>query len=183
MTTTTSDNYSVIGKRPIRHDGIDKVTGKALYGADMNLPGMLYGKMLRSPYAHARIKSIDLTKALNHPGIQALVTSDDLAPLPDKNAEVGEDLYSNMKYVRDRILASDKVLFKGHPIAAVAASSLHEAEELLSLIEVEYEVLKPVTDVEAAIAENAPILHDSIASFSLGGNSFESSNIASHDQY
>ena len=183
MTTTTSDNYSVIGKRPIRHDGIDKVTGKALYGADMNLPGMLYGKMLRSPYAHARIKSIDLTKALNHPGIQALVTSDDLAPLPDKNAEVGEDLYANMKYVRDRILASDKVLFKGHPIAAVAASSLHEAEELLSLIEVEYEVLKPVTDVEAAIAENAPILHDSIASFSLGGNSFESSNIASHDQY
>ena len=112
-----------------------------------------------------------------------MVTSDDLVPLPDKNAEVGEDLYANMKYVRDRILASDKALFKGHPIAAVAASSLHEAEELLSLIEVEYEILEPVTDVEAAIEKDAPVLHDSIASFSLGENNFESSNIASHDQY
>ena len=183
MTTTTSDEYSAIGKRPIRHDGVDKVTGKALYGADMNLPGMLYGKMLRSPHAHARIKSIDISKALSHPAIKAVVTSDDLVPLPDKNAEVGEDLYANMKYVRDRILASDKALFRGHPIAAVAASSLHEAEELLSLIEVEYEILEPVTDVEAAIEKNAPILHDSIASFSLGDNNFESSNIASHDQY
>lgn len=158
MTTTTSDNYSVIGKRPVRHDGVDKVTGKALYGADMNLPGMLYGKMLRSPHAHARIKSIDISKALKHPGIRALATSHDLAPLPDKNAEVGEDLYANMKYVRDRILASDKVLFKGHPIAALAASSLHEAEELLSLIEVEYEILEPVTDVEAAMEDRKSVV-------------------------
>ena len=104
---------TAVGKRPIRHDGYDKVTGKALYGADTNLPGMLHGRILRSPHAHARIKSIDLSAALAHPEVKAIVTSSDLSPLPDKPAEVGEDLYANMKYVRDRILASDKVLFKG----------------------------------------------------------------------
>ena len=106
MATQTPENYGVIGKRPVRHDGADKVTGKAQYGADLNLPGMLFGKVLRSPHAHARIKSIDLSAALSHPDIKAVVTSKDLSPLPDKPAEVGEDLYANMKYVRARILAS-----------------------------------------------------------------------------
>ena len=77
MATKTSTEYSVIGKRPVRHDGIDKVTGKALYGADLNLPGMLYGKILRSPHAHAKIKSIDISAAREHPAIKAIVTSDD----------------------------------------------------------------------------------------------------------
>nr|MCS5659071.1 xanthine dehydrogenase family protein molybdopterin-binding subunit [Dehalococcoidia bacterium] len=131
MATQTPEEYSVIGKRPVRHDGVDKVTGKALYGADMNLPGMLYGKVLRSPHAHARVKSVNVSAAASHPGVKAVITASDLSPLPDKAAEIGEDLYANMKYVRDRILASDKVLFKGHPIAAIAASSQHEAEELL----------------------------------------------------
>ena len=162
MATLTENTYSQIGKRPVRHDGVDKVIGKAQYGADLNLPGMLYAKVLRSPYAHAKIKSLDISKAEKHPGIKAIVTSADLAPLPDKNASVGEDVYANMKYVRDRILASDKVLFKGHPIAAIAASDMHEAEELLSLIEVEYEVLPSVTTVEAAMENDAPILHDHI---------------------
>ena len=134
MATETSIDYSAIGKRQVRHDGIDKVTGKALYGADLNLPGMLYGKILRSPHAHARIKSIDLSAAQKHPAVRAIVTSNDLAPLPNKSEAIGEDLYANMKYVKDRILASDKVLFKGHPIVAIAAASLHEAEELLGLI-------------------------------------------------
>ena len=183
MATQTPENYGVIGKRPVRHDGADKVTGKAQYGADLNLPGMLFGKVLRSPHAHARIKSIDLSAALSHPDIKAVVTSKDLSPLPDKPAEVGEDLYANMKYVRDRILASDKVLFKGHPVAAIAASSLHEAEELLSLIKVEYEVLESVTDVESAMAENAPILHKTIKFASISGDEVHNSNIASHDQY
>ena len=90
MTTTTSDNYSVIGKRPVRHDGVDKVTGKALYGADMNLPGMLYGKMLRSPHAHARIKSIDISKALKHPGIRALAIHMTLPPYLTKMPKSGK---------------------------------------------------------------------------------------------
>ena len=183
MATLTENTYSEIGKRPVRHDGVDKVIGKAQYGADLNLPGMLYAKVLRSPYAHAKIKSIDISKAEKHPGIKAIVTSADLAPLPDKNASVGEDVYANMKYVRDRILASDKVLFKGHPIAAIAASDMHEAEELLSLIEVEYEVLPSVTTVEAAMEKDAPILHEHIKSTSLSGEDVHGSNIASHEQY
>jgi|TARA_B100000809_G_scaffold243265_1_gene268120 xanthine dehydrogenase molybdenum-binding subunit len=183
LATQTPKNYSAIGKRPVRHDGADKVTGKAQYGADLNLPGMLFGKVLRSPHAHARIKSIDLSAAVAHPDVKAIVTSSDLSPLPDKPAEVGEDLYANMKYVRDRILASDKVLFKGHPVAAIAANGLHEAEELLSLIKVEYEVLESVTDVESAMSENAPILHDTINFASMSGEEVHGSNIASHDQY
>ncbi len=183
MATKTPENYSVIGKRPVRHDGADKVTGKAQYGADINLPGMLFGKVLRSPHAHARIKSIDLSEALKHPDVKAVVTAKDLSPLPDKPAEVGEDLYANMKYVRDRILASDKVLFKGHPVAAIAATGLHEAEELLSLIKVEYEVLEAVTDVESAMREDAPILHQTMKFASMEGKEARNTNIASHDQY
>ena len=183
MATETSTDYSAIGKRPVRHDGIDKVTGKALYGADLNLPGMLYGKILRSPHAHARIKSIDLSAAQKHPAVRAIVTSNDLAPLPNKSEAIGEDLYANMKYVKDRILASDKVLFKGHPIVAIAAASLHEAEELLGLITIEYEILKSVTDVEAAIADNAPVLHEHMTSSSFDGRDTRGTNIASHEQY
>ena len=183
MATETSENYSIVGKRPIRHDGADKVTGKALYGADTNLPGMLYGKVLRSPHAHAIIKSIDLSEAVTHPNVRALVTSEDLAPLPDKNSEIGEDLYANAKYVRDRILASDKVLFKGHPIVAIAADSVHEAEELLDLIKIEYQVLPSVTDVESAMADDAPILHETIKTASISGDVTSHSNIASHEQY
>tara|TARA_A100001037_G_scaffold70498_1_gene63043 strand:+ start:1602 stop:3875 length:2274 start_codon:yes stop_codon:yes gene_type:complete len=183
LATQTSDNYSSIGRRPVRHDGADKVTGKALYGADTNLPGMLYGKVLRSPHAHAIIKSIDISEASKHPSVRAIVTSDDLAPLPDKNSEIGEDLYANAKYVSDRILASDKVLFKGHPVAAIAADSLHDAEELLELIKIEYEVLPSVFDVESAMADDAPILHETIKAASLSGETASGSNIASHEQY
>ena len=183
MATQTSGSYSSIGKRPVRHDGADKVTGKALYGADTNLPGMLHGKVLRSPHAHALIKSVDISEASKHPGVRAIVTSSDLAPLPDKNSEIGEDLYANAKYVTDRILASDKALFKGHPIAAIAADSLHEAEELLDLIKVDYEVLPSVTDVESAMDDNAPILHETIKAASSSGEIASGSNIASHEQY
>ena len=99
MATQTSKEYSVIGKRPVRHDGVDKVTGKALYGADMTLPGMLYGKVLRSPYAHANIKSIDVSTVLAHPNTRAVITAADLSPLPDKTSDVGEDLYANVQAV------------------------------------------------------------------------------------
>ena len=85
--------YNVVGKRPIRHDGVDKVTGKAQYGADIQLPGRLHGKVLRSPYAHANIRSIDTSKAEAHPGVLAVVTSKDLAHVPDRLTEVGEDAF------------------------------------------------------------------------------------------
>ena len=86
----TETNFRVIGKSPIRHDGTDKVTGRALYGADMNLPGMLYGKVLRSPHPHARIKSIDLSDLKKHPECKAIVTSKDLAPAPEITMRTSE---------------------------------------------------------------------------------------------
>ena len=186
MTTeTTLDKpaYKVVGTRPIRHDGADKVTGKAVYGTDLNLPGMLWGKVLRSPYAHARIKSIDTSRAEAHPEVKAVATYKDLANVEDRIEEVGEDVYTSMKYVRDNILASDKALYKGHAIAAVAAASAHAAEEALDLIEVEYEPLPPVTDVEAALAPGAAVLHDHMTTASLGDDTPTGTNIASHQQF
>ena len=186
MTTETALDkpaYKVVGTRPVRHDGADKVTGKAVYGTDLNLPGMLWGKVLRSPYAHARIKSVDTSGAEALPEVKAVVTYKDLANVEDRIEEVGEDVYTSMKYVRDNILASDKALYKGHAIAAVAAASAHAAEEALDLIEVEYEPLPPVTDVEAALAPGAAVLHDHMTTSSLDDDTPTGTNIASHQQF
>ena len=144
----STKEYKVVGKRPIRHDGYDKVTGKALYGADIYPPGLLHGKMLRSPHAHARIVSIDTSRAEAHPDIRAVVTGKDL-PEPEENG----------RHASHNILARETVLYKGHAIAAVAASNAHVAEEALSLIDVEYEVLPSVTTVEDAMKPGAPRLH------------------------
>ena len=161
MTTMTEPrSYKTVGTRPVRHDGYDKVTGKANYGADVNLPGMLYAKVLRSPHAHAVITSIDTSRAEAAPGVRAVVTSADF-PEYENKAVVGPSggPPQNMSHVSAKILARDKVLWRGHPVAAVAADSAHEAEEALNLIEVEYEVLPPVTTVEEAMADGAPLLH------------------------
>jgi CO/xanthine dehydrogenase Mo-binding subunit len=137
MAAASSNGYRVIGSRPVRHDGIDKVTGRAKYGADYNFPGMLHGKVLRSPYAHAIIKSIKVDKALALPGVRAVITADDLPALPDKMEQAGE-MAINMSQLSSNILARDKVLYDGHAIAVVAATSPHIAEEALRLIEVDY---------------------------------------------
>tara|TARA_Y100001970_G_scaffold6477_1_gene7384 strand:- start:437 stop:2677 length:2241 start_codon:yes stop_codon:yes gene_type:complete len=151
----TETNFRVIGKSPIRHDGTDKVTGRALYGADMNLPGMLYGKVLRSPHPHARIKSIDLSDLKKHPECKAIVTSKDLAPAP----EVTKDpLYGQVRITN--VLASEKVLYKGHPILAIASTSPDQAEELLRLVKIEYEILKHSSSVEEAISKDSDVLHE-----------------------
>ena len=183
VTEATKTQYRVIGKRPIRHDGADKVTGKALYGADVRLPGMLHGKVLRSPHAHARIRSIDTSRAEAHPEVRAVTTSADLAAAADTLAEVGEDIFTSLKYVRDNILSSDKVLYKGHAVAALAATSAHAAEEALALIDVEYEPLPAVTDVESAMKPDAPVLHEHITTSGLGNEDPRGTNIAGHDQY
>ena len=167
----SSKEYNVVGKRPIRHDGYDKVTGKAQYGADIHLPGMLQGYVLRSPHAHAKILSIDTSKAEALQDVRAVVTAADL-PLRDDAATVlGSGPPVNLNHVSSNVLARDKVLYKGHAIAAVAAVSAHAAAEALSLVEVEYEVLPAVTDVEAAMKPGAPRLHEK----------FEG-NVASHNQ-
>ena len=156
-TPTPNGKFKVIGTRPIRPDGVDKVTGRALYGADYALPGMLHGCVLRSPYAHARIKSININQALKHPGVKAIVTAEDFPEVKGVMAQVGE-LVVNTHYLSLNIMAREKVLYDGHAIAAVAATSRHIAQEALELIEVEYEILEPVMTAEDAMKPDAPIL-------------------------
>ncbi len=150
--------YKVIGARPVRHDGIPKVTGEARYGSDVYLPGMLYGKVLRSPHPHAVIKSIDTSRAEARPDVRAVATAQDLVT----SGGVGKEVALGVTQT-DNILASRKVLYKGHPVAAVAAASPHVAEEALSLIDVQYEPLPAVTNVEDAMKPDAPWLHESWA--------------------
>ena len=175
------DDYEVIGKNPPRHDGTDKVTGRAQYGADIRLPGMLYGAMLRSPHAHARILSIDTKKAEAYPGVKAVVTAKDLPDVESKIADLGEGTI-NLRHQSNNILAKDKVLYFGHAIAAVAAINIHVAEEAAALIEVQYEVLPPVLDIRKAMQENAPILLDEIRTDELGKKGELPSNVAAHYQ-
>ena len=156
----STQEFNVVGTRPIRHDGLDKVTGRARYSADINLPGLLHGKILRSPHAHARIKSIDASKALALPGVKAVVTSADLAQPNGKFIDLGEGAMVNNMFLSNNILATTKVLYRGHAVAAVAATSMHLAEEALALINVDYEVLPHVVDVLEAMKDDAPLLHE-----------------------
>ena len=174
--------FKVVGTRPIRHDGVDKVTGRALYGGDIRLTGMLHGKVLRSPHAHARIKSINIKKALALPGVKAVVTGKDLPGAADRIAELGEGAV-NLKYLSNNVLAGDKVLYKGHAVAAVAAVNAHVAEEALALIDVKYEVLPPVLDVREAMKDGAPLLLPELKTKSLGQKTETPSNVASHLQF
>ena len=188
MTTTQEPpkQYKVIGTRPIRHDGADKVTGRAKYGADFQTSGLLYGKILRTPYAHANIRSVDTSKAAAYPGVRAVMTGVDL---PETDNESGDrkitlgELGTDLKYLREGIMARSKVVFKGQPVAAVAAVNQHVAEEATKLIEVDYEVLPPVTDVREAMKEAAPLLHDDIETEELGEKTGRTSNIAQHFQH
>ena len=178
---TSNGKYKVIGTRPVRHDGLDKVTGRAIYGADVHLPDQLYGKVLRSPHAHAHILSIDTSAALKLDGVRAVATADDLVEVVDKMSEIGESVV-NIREVAQNSLASGKVLYKGHAVAAVAATSPHIAEEALSSIEVKYEPLPSVTDVRAAMVEGAPLLDESRTTKALGEDTGKHSNIASHNR-
>ena len=165
----SSQEYEVVGKRPIRPDGAEKVTGNAHYGADVRLPSMLYGKILRSPHVHARIKSINTSHALELPGVYAVVTSADLAQPSGRLVDLAEGMIHNMRFMSNNILAADKVLYKGHAVAAVAATSPHIAEEALKLIQVEYEELPPVLSAADAMKPGAPLLHERLASQSTPG--------------
>ena len=183
-TTLSTQRYKVVGTRPLRHDGVDKVTGKALYGADIRLPGLLHGKVLRSPHAHARIRSIDTSRAEAHPHVKAVVTFRDLGAVGDRFAEVGEDAVMSLKYLSNNTLAEDKVLYKGHAVAAIAAVDPHVAEAALPLIDVDYEVLPSVTNVEDAMRPDTPILHEHItAPGGFGRDTPKGTNVSSHVQH
>ena len=175
----SNTNYNVVGTRPIRHDGADKVTGRAKYGADFEMSGMLFGKVLRSPHAHARIKSIDTSAAEALPGVRAVVTGADL-PIAGK-----DNPPMSARAASDNILAGTKALFRGHPIAGVAADSAHVAEEAAGLIKVEYEVLQASTNVLDAMKDDAELLHEDLTTTELGEETDKHSNVSNrfvHEQ-
>ena len=161
-------NY--IGTRPIRPDGVEKVTGRANFGADRSLPGMLYGKVVRSPHAHARIRSIDTSAAAAMPGVLAVITA---ADFPDRS-----EFSWRRKGFNDNLMASDKVFYHGHAVAAVAATSNQAAEAAAAAVEVEYEVLESVTDALAAMRPDAPVLHDDLFTEGLEETPKAPSNLA-----
>ena len=173
----SNSEYKVVGTRPIRHDGTDKVTGRAKYGTDFQTAGMYYGKVLRSPHAHAIIKSIDVSKALALPGVEAVITGKDMPGANNPDASRGTQMAS------DNLLARTKVLYKGHPVAAVAAANQHVAEAALDLIKVEYEVLPAVMTVQQAMAKDAPLLHENLTTTELGERTDKKSNVATHVQF
>ena len=158
MTTIDKPSFRVIGTRPIRHDGIDKVTGRARYANDMQIPGHLIGKFLRSPHAHARILSIDTSRAEQLPGVHAVVTGADMPDVTALLREQTEGALVNLGLMSRNSMAREKALYRGHPVAAVAADNAFIADQALALIDVKYEVLEPVLDALDAMKPGAPIL-------------------------
>src|SRR6266571_4355995 len=145
---------SVIGARVPRIEGSEKVTGRAHYAADVILPGMLWGKILRSTRPHARIRRIDASAARQVPGVRAVVTGQDVP-----GHYIG-------KILRDMpVLCWDRVRYVGDRVAAVAAETPEAAEEALGLIEVDYDDLPAVFDPLEALKPQAPLLHDDAAAY------------------
>ncbi|MFW6195679.1 MAG: xanthine dehydrogenase family protein molybdopterin-binding subunit, partial [Chloroflexota bacterium] len=171
-------DYKVVGTRPIRHDGYDKVTGRAVYGADVKVPKLVWGEVLRSPHAHARIKSIDTSEAARMPGVLAVMTHADMPAAMAKEIDAGEGTV-NFKRTSENMMADDKVLYKGHVVAAVAALDRNTAQEAVKKIKVEYEPLPAATNVDEAMAPNAPILLEDLVGDDLG-EQVRNTNVARH---
>jgi CO/xanthine dehydrogenase Mo-binding subunit len=165
-----AEDWKYIGTRPIRPDGVDKVTGRADYGADLNMPGMVVGQVLRSPHAHAHIVSIDTAKAAAMPGVLAVITAEDF---PNRAG-----FRARKKAFTDNVIASDSVYYHGHAVAAVAATSIDVARLACEAIEVTYDVRPAVFDVLDAMAEDAPVLHDDMFTEGLTEQPDQPSNIA-----
>ena len=144
------DKFKYIGTRPNRPDGLDKVTGRAKYGADFNAPNMLHAAVLRSPHAHARITKIDTSKAEALSGVKAIVT----------RADFPTGLKGENFYLQENTIAGDRVLYDGHAVATVAATSTLIAKDAIKLIEVDYEILPHVTDVDEAMKPDAPVIRE-----------------------
>ncbi len=170
-------DYKQIGSRPVRPDGVDKVTGRAQFGADLNLPNMIHGKILRSPHAHARIKSIDVSGALAIDGVYAAVSGADFPEVTSGDVLGGEG-GGNIADIAKNVMARDKVLYHGHAVAAVAAATPQLAEAALDAINVEYELLTPVLDLKAAMQPDAPLLHEDMYTANLPEKPDAPSNIA-----
>jgi CO/xanthine dehydrogenase Mo-binding subunit len=171
-----------VGKRPLRPDGVDKVTGRARFGADLFMPGMLVGKVLRSPHPHARIRSIDTAKAGALPGVKAVVTRDDFHDLPSEFVPAGEMLVNYRDIVRN-VMAREKALYEGHAVAAVAATSTSIAKQALKLIEVDYEPLPHVIDVVEAMQPDAPLLFEDMYTDGVDPVPDKPSNVAKRVEF
>ena len=184
MTThlNSTKPMKVVGTSPVRPDGVQKVTGVAQYGADYDLPGMLWSQILRSPHAHANIRSINVDKALALPGVKCVITGKDF---PDHKFDyVGpERVAVNYWHMTRNIMAREKALYEGHAVAAVAASTRAIAEQAIKLIEVEYEVLPHVIDVDEAIADNAPLLYADMVTRGVEPAPTKPSNIAKRTEF
>ena len=183
-----SNQYKVIGTRAPRLDGLDKVTGSAKFGSDISLPGMLHGKMLTSPHAHARILSINTAKAESIPGVKAVITASDFPIFEtQKDIDFFAEQFRGARIMAEHFMAREKVLYVGHPIAAVAAVDPHVAEESAKLIEVEYEILPAVLTIEDALKDGAPLVHDTLTTVLRDRpngkeDSGTRSNVAGHGQ-
>jgi CO/xanthine dehydrogenase Mo-binding subunit len=174
--------FQWIGTRPDRPDGVDKVTGRARFGADLAMAGQLVGRVLRSPHAHARIKSIDASAALKLPGVKAVVTRDDFKDQPSEFIPAGEMMINYRDVVRN-VMAREKALFEGHAVAAVAATSTAIAKQALRLIKVDYEVLPHVIDVVDAMRPDAPLLHEDLITSGVEPAPKKASNVAKRIEF
>ena len=165
----TAAALKYIGTRPVRPDGLEKVTGRANFGADHALPGMLHGAVARSPHAHAHVRGIDTRAAEAVPGVLAVITA---ADFPDRS-----QFSWRRKAFNDNLMASDKVFYHGHAVAAVAATSPAAAQAGADAVVVDYEVLDPVTDALEALAPDAPLLHEQLFTEGLAETPANPSNL------
>jgi CO/xanthine dehydrogenase Mo-binding subunit len=167
--------FKVIGTRVRRPDGVDKVTGRARYGADASAPGQLVALVLRSPHPHAIIKKIDISKAEKLVGVKAIITSADLPDLTDGDR--------GMLDILENCMARKKVLYDGHAVAAVAAIDATTARAALKLIKVDYQILPHVTDVDEALKPTSPVIHDHIFTDGIEPKPTKASNFNKQAEY
>ncbi len=174
--------FRYVGTRTVRPDGFDKVTGRANFGADFTANGMLFGAVVRSPHAHANIKSINVDKALKLDGVKAVITGKDFPKLDVNDKMVGEVVVSYYD-MGNNVIAREKVFYDGHAVAAVAATSQEVANAAAKLVEVEYDVLKPVMSIAAATKKNAPILHKHVRTGGVEPAPTKASNVANRAEF
>ena len=167
--TEPKPSYKYVGTRPVRHDGLEKVTGRARFAADLNMSGQLHGIVVRSPHAHARIVSIDTSEAEAMAGVKAVITGDDFPAVDPSHRQY--DMCIN-------VIARDKVLYEGHAVAAVAASTRDQAQAAAAAVKVEYEVLPAVLTIDQAMAPGAPLLHAHMMTAGANPPAEEPSNIS-----
>jgi CO/xanthine dehydrogenase Mo-binding subunit len=177
-----TSEFKWVGTRAVRPDGVDKVTGRARFGADLAMQGQLVGRVLRSPHPHARIRSIDTSAAAKLAGVKAIVTRDDFKDQPSEFIPAGEMMINYRDVVRN-VMAREKALYEGHPVAAVAATSAAIAKQALKLIKVDYEVLPHVIDVVEAMKPDAPLLHEDMITAGVEPAPKTPSNIAKRIEF